>query len=406
MKTPQLRKRADGYYRAAWTDDDGKPRQKSFGKNRTKANARFSAWLLKWRADAGTRNPDAAGPVSVGQAVAMFAKHADGYYRHADGTPTREADNIAAATAYLDDFADMPAEGLSPSMLREAMARMSRDGLSVNTINARARRVRQVWKWLAGEQVVPAETWAALTAVPPAKPGRAMEHDGELYTPATNTPVGPVDASVVWATCEHLTPTVAAIVAFQYWTACRPAEACRLRMSEVDTSDTRGVWLYRPKAHKTSHRGRDRTVIVGPNAQDAARPYIGHDLGAYLFTPAGSERERHEKARELFDPGDQPDYRGWPCYQEKKAKREPKRFNPFYSTQAYGYAIRRAAAKANVPHWSPNQLRHAAATRLRKEFGLDVAQAVLGHASADTTEIYAGLDMDRAAIVMSRRDVG
>ena len=35
-----------------------------------------------------------------------------------------------------------------------------------------------------------------------------------------------------------------------------------------------------------------------------------------------------------------------------------------------------------IPHWHPNQLRHNAATRLRREFGLDMARAVLGHSSA------------------------
>ena len=29
--------------------------------------------------------------------------------------------------------------------------------------------------------------------------------------------------------------------------------------------------------------------------------------------------------------------------------------------------------------WSPNQLRHAAATEVRKQFGLEAAQIILGH---------------------------
>ena len=34
-------------------------------------------------------------------------------------------------------------------------------------------------------------------------------------------------------------------------------------------------------------------------------------------------------------------------------------------------------------HWHPNQLRHTHGTRVRKEYGLEAAQVVLGHARAD-----------------------
>jgi site-specific recombinase XerD len=38
--------------------------------------------------------------------------------------------------------------------------------------------------------------------------------------------------------------------------------------------------------------------------------------------------------------------------------------------------------------WSPLQIRHATATLIRNEFGIEAAQAVLGHAKLDTTLIY------------------
>ena len=57
-----------------------------------------------------------------------------------------------------------------------------------------------------------------------------------------------------------------------------------------------------------------------------------------------------------------------------------------------------------IPLWSPNQLRHSAATAIRKKYGLEVARAVLGHKSAVTSEIYAELDVETAKKVM--RDIG
>jgi site-specific recombinase XerC len=53
-----------------------------------------------------------------------------------------------------------------------------------------------------------------------------------------------------------------------------------------------------------------------------------------------------------------------------------------------------------VAVWHPNQLRHAAATRVRREAGLEAAQVVLGHARADVTQVYAERDLDRAREVM------
>jgi integrase len=49
-----------------------------------------------------------------------------------------------------------------------------------------------------------------------------------------------------------------------------------------------------------------------------------------------------------------------------------------------------------IPHWHPHQLRHAAATRLRKEHGLEAARVVLGHAGAAVTELYAEIDHEKA----------
>ena len=67
--------------------------------------------------------------------------------------------------------------------------------------------------------------------------------------------------------------------------------------------------------------------------------------------------------------------------------------------QHYGNAIATACKKAGVPKWTPNQLRHAGGTEVRNKFGLDYAQAVLGHSSAKMTEIYAKASFEKAAKV-------
>jgi integrase len=60
----------------------------------------------------------------------------------------------------------------------------------------------------------------------------------------------------------------------------------------------------------------------------------------------------------------------------------------------------RAWREANC--WSPNQLRHTAATEIRREFGIEAAQNTLGHASVDVTEIYAEKSLDQVREVMEK----
>jgi site-specific recombinase XerC len=59
-----------------------------------------------------------------------------------------------------------------------------------------------------------------------------------------------------------------------------------------------------------------------------------------------------------------------------------------------------ALAKWLADHrWTPNQLRHSAATEIRRRFGLEAAQTVLGHSKADVTQVYAERDYALAANV-------
>ena len=62
-----------------------------------------------------------------------------------------------------------------------------------------------------------------------------------------------------------------------------------------------------------------------------------------------------------------------------------------YTVDSYRRALARASEAAGVPRIAPNQLRHYAATVARASGNLEAAQALLGHASKTTTEIYAEL---------------
>ena len=88
--------------------------------------------------------------------------------------------------------------------------------------------------------------------------------------------------------------------------------------------------------------------------------------------------------------------------QKPNARKTTRKLNDHYSISAYRRAISRACEKAGVPGWSPNRLRHNAATFIRKEYGLEVAQIMLGHSKADVTQIYAEVDHEKALQIVEK----
>src|SRR5262249_29793276 len=82
----------------------------------------------------------------------------------------------------------------------------------------------------------------------------------------------------------------------------------------------------------------------------------------------------------------------------KRRKRPPR---DHYNTASYRKAIQRACLKAGLPIWFPLQLRHSRGTEIRKRYGLEAAQAVLGHAEVGVTQVYAEADLQAARQIMA-----
>ena len=84
---------------------------------------------------------------------------------------------------------------------------------------------------------------------------------------------------------------------------------------------------------------------------------------------------------------------------KRKPKRKP---GTQYTSDSYRRAIHRACDKAGIDRWSPNRLRHTKATEVRKQFGLEGAQIILGHASADVSQVYAERDIAKGLEIARR----
>ena len=181
-------------------------------------------------------------------------------------------------------------------------------------------------------------------------------------------------------------------------------------------------------SHKTEHHEHDRIIFIGPKAQEVLRAYLLRAADAYCFSPAESKKQwleaRHAARKTPLSYGNAPG-----TNRKSRPKRQPK---VRYTKDGYNRAIQRgceaafgipkelrriskklpinekerlqaAAAEWRVKNcWSPNQLRHSAGTDIRRQFGLEGAQVVLGHAKADVTQVYAERNAALAATIMQK----
>ncbi len=337
------------------------------------------------------RGLPAAHPVgtnpTVNELLLAFLTWADGYYRHADGTPTNEIVELNQSARPLRElYGHTPAVSFGPKALATVRQRMIDNGLCRTLINRRVERVRRAFRWAASEELIPVTVYEALRTVAGLRRGRSEVRESE--------PVGPVDAATVDATLPYLDAHLRTMVELQRHTAMRPGEVCALRLAEIDR--TGQTWVYRPRQHKTAHHGKKRVIQFGPKARAVlTRFLVGRttEADSLVFNPAQARAERFKAARERRKSKVPPS-------QQNRRKANPKRVpGNVYRVTAYGHAIRRAAEKAGVAHWHPNQLRHTAATTVRKAHGLEAVQVLLGHAKADVSQIYAERDEALAAEV-------
>ena len=346
----------------------------------------ISEWLAAGRPN--VQCTDSAGGISVAEVLVRFMRYARGYYRTPDGTPSSELHNLKLALRPLRElYATTEAAGFGPLALQSVRQHMIDRGLVRTNINRHVGRIKLVFKWAVANELVPADVFHGLQAVSGLRAGRSAAKESD--------PVKPAPEEHIDAILPLVSTPVRAMIELQLLTGARPGEVLAMRGRELDTSGN--VWIYSPAQHKTAHRGHRRTIYLGPRAQEAVRPFLKDDPEAFLFSPRDSQ-EAYWTARRANRQTPMT-----PSQRRRRRKRNPKRTpGKCYTLCSYGRAIVKACAKANIPAWHPHQLRHNAATRLRKEFGLDVARVILGHRSPVVTEVYAELDRDKAIEVITQ----
>jgi len=341
----------------------------------------IAEWLERGRQPLVTE----ADGLTVVEAIARYWRHVKVHYVKA-GRPTGEQHGIRSALRFIKElYGDTPAADFSPIGLKAIRARMVDAGLARSSVNQHVGRVRRMFRWLGSEQLIPASVVQSLALVDGLRAGRTIARETD--------PIRPVEDATVDATLTHLPGVVADMVRLQRFAGMRPAEVCALRPCDLDRSGA--VWRFTLESHKCQYHGTKRIICIGPRGQEVLLRYLARDAESYCFRPCDSEAKRLAAVNAArvtpLSCGNRPG-----SNRVRRPKRSP---GDRYEVASYRRAIHRACDRAKVSRWSPNQLRHTAATDIRRQFGLEAAQHVLGHATTNMTEIYAEKNLETAARV-------
>ena len=371
-----------GYWVFGWYDRNGKRRWKSLGSikkiGKREAERMYAQFAASWHNDPGVKDKDLPDPtkLTVSNLVERYLEHARKHYTKPNGRRTTHASNMDHATRELIALCGhRPVSTVRASDVREAREQMIERGLTRVTINERVNRIRHVFKWGVSHDLVPPEVLQKLQALEPLRRGRAGVKEGK-----GRRTLNPSDIEDI---LPHLPTPVAGLVQVQWLTGCRPGEAMAMRGCDIDMSDE--VWIYTPAEHKTEHYGKTRRIFLGPQAQEVIKPSLKRRLDEPLFSPRDAIVDR--EAAKGASGGD------------KGSRARYGRHAARYTAGPYRQAIHRACAKAGIKPWCPYDLRHTAATRLRREHGEEAARVILGHSRIDTTQMYGEVDESKALAV-------
>lgn len=382
----------------------------------------------------GTVEPSLNAGPTVLEIMRAYKAHAETYYRKRDGSQTSEYGGVCHALKPLCRlYGETPAAEFGPIALEVVRAAML-DGRWMNAkekahpsfvggwcrnlTNQNVGRILRAFRWAVSRQLIPVAVVSALECLPPLTAGRSAARERPKVPPAPEATITAVLTSLSLRTRQPVLPSrVADMMRVQLLTGARPGEVCSMRPCDLDRTGealaallgsdvvTGKCWAYIPglkgseqTAGKTLHHGRNRIIPVGPQARDILGPYLeGRPMDRPIFSP-GEARAEWDAARKA---GRRTPHT--PSSRVRKRKANPRKSpGATYTTGAYCQAVGKACAVCGIPRFHPHQLRHNAATRLERQFGIEVARVVLGHKNIDITRVYVADDFRKAFAAMEQ----
>lgn len=305
--------------------------------------------------------------VSVHTLAMLFLDWAQRYF--GEGR-TRYGVYRTAMRPLLEKFGPEIATDFGPRKLKQLQEHLASQGLKRSYVNYTINAVRYCFKWAASEELVPASNYEALMTVQ----GLRVGHSTAAESPHRR----PVAWESVVAILPYLSPNVRAMVQFHWFTAFRSKSICKAKPEQF-TKLSASSWEWRPR-HKTEGIVENLVIPIGPRAQAIIGPFVNATPpGEYLFRPADKSGRARYRRR--------------------------------YTSDTYRKAIVKAIHRVNLDRarecpeqsqvalWSPHQLRHTQAQRIRELYGIEGAQAILGHESINATQIYSTRRLELARTI-------
>ncbi|MCC6660052.1 MAG: tyrosine-type recombinase/integrase [Phycisphaerales bacterium] len=353
---------------------------------------------------------------TVADLVGLYQAHCLGVYVKF-AAPTKTALNAVKATDLLVHcgLGDRPLAIFGPLMLGSFQEWLARDRSLIteddaagqcqwtrSTINEYVRHVQRMFRWAASRELVGPAVWQSLAAVCPLRRGRPPALG--LAPPREGRKRRPVPERDLDAVLALAPPMLAAMIRLQVQTGMRPGELVHVSPQYLHSTRDPSVVAYHvpPEANKTEWLDIDRRVYLGPRAMQILLPWLPADPSRYAFDPGRAEAERLAARRATRKS------KRWPSHatEERRRRRgqEPAQLGDHYTADSYRRAITRVCDAADVPRWTPYQLRHNAATEITERASIEVAKEVLGHRDIATTMRYANVPERR--LVASAASIG
>jgi integrase len=323
---------------------------------------------------------DGATDITVSELTLRYwTEHVENYHVK-DGKPTDRQYHVKLALRPLcklygstlaKDFGPKKLKVVREEIINEGVRK--RGGLNRGYVNDHVRIIKRMFSWSVSEEILPRSIGPSLCAQLETVENLHKGKDERVTESKKVLPPPEVD---VRKALEFMSPQVRTMVEVQMLSGMRPDETTIMRPGDIEKR--KDVWLYRPHSHKLENAGIERVVPLGPRAQALLEPWLDRAPDRYLFSPKEVVEAR---LKQQHRNGKKPSKRGG----KRKRTRQPR---DTYDDESYCQAVERACAKAGVTKFTPNQLRHFAATRVTQEFDRETARQLLGHGSLSTTKIY------------------
>jgi integrase len=238
------------------------------------------ARICRVLAENGGQYPTA--DLTVAEVLLHYLRFAKEYY----GTNTSGLAHVKRTNKTVREmFAVTPAGEFGPKAFKTVVERWGIEGIARRSVNKIIGTVKRMWRWMVGEELLPAECFHRLQAVEGLRIGRTKAPE--------NPPVRPASAADVDKTLPLMPPAVAAIVRLQVLTGAPCGELLVMKSADVDRSAE--VLVFQPSSHKGTWRGRRRTIYLGPEGQQVLAPFLLRAGSGYVFSPAQGEVDRNSE---------------------------------------------------------------------------------------------------------------